>query len=180
MPASSQTAFGWLWTSRSASFHVALDAIWAAVLLTAALRVKKVEWETLMLLPHGAVIAIVDGEKFELYRNSGNEAAPDLSPVKAPKLDEHNRDSGARHISSSANPGHLLAEDSHIAAVVSWLNRQATGGEIKHLVIVAPARTLGEMRRRYDKQLEAVLLGELHKELIGRSGGDILTALQVN
>jgi hypothetical protein len=43
----------------------------------------------------------------------------------------------------------------------------------------APPRTLGEMRRRYDKQLEAVLLGELHKELIGRSGSDILAALQV-
>ena len=131
-----------------------------------------------MLLPHGAVIAVVDGEKFELYRNSGNEAVPNVSPLKAPKLDEHNRDSGARHISSSANPRQLIEADSHIAAVVSWLNRQATGGEIKHLIVVAPPRTLGEMRRRYDKQLEAVLLGELHKELIGRSGSDILAALQ--
>ncbi len=131
-----------------------------------------------MLLPHGTVVAVVDGEKLKLYRNSGNEVAPDLTPMSSPKLDEHNRDSGARHISSSANPGHLLEEDSHIAAVVSWLNRQVTGEEIKHLVVVAPPRTLGEMRRRYDKQLEAVLIGELAKELVGRSGCDILAALQ--
>ena len=62
--------------------------------------------------------------------------------------------------------------------MVSWLNRQVTGEEIKHLVVVAPPRTLGEMRRRYDKQLEAVLIGELAKELVGRSGCDILAALQ--
>lgn len=132
-----------------------------------------------MLLPHGAVVAVVDGNKLELYRNSGNEAAPELASMSSPKLDEHNKDSGARHISSSANPGHLLEEDSHIAAVVSWLNRQVTGGEIKHLVVVAPPRTLGEMRRRYDKQLEAILVGEVHKELIGRGGSDVLAALQV-
>lgn len=131
-----------------------------------------------MLLPHGAIVAVVDGEELELYRNGGNEAAPELAPMDAPKLDEHNKDSGARHISSSANPGHLLEEDSHIAAVVSWLNRQVTVGEIKHLVVVAPPRTLGEMRRRYEKQLEGVLIGELHKELIGQSGSDILTALR--
>lgn len=131
-----------------------------------------------MLLPHGTVVAVVDGEKLELYRNAGNEAAPDLAPLDAPKLDEHNRDAGARHLSSSANPGHLLEEDAHAAAVVGWLNQRVTSGEIKHLVVVAPPRTLGEMRRRYDKQLEAVLVHELHKELIGRSGSEILKALQ--
>ena len=32
-----------------------------------------------MLLPHGTVFAIVDGENFELYRNTGMEAAPRLT-----------------------------------------------------------------------------------------------------
>ena len=132
-----------------------------------------------MLLPHGAVVAVVDGEKLELYRNIGNEAAAELSRMDAPKLDEHNKGSGARHITSSANPGHLLGEDAHAAAVVGWLNQGATKGEIKHLVVVAPPRTLGEMRRHYDKQLEATLVGEVHKELIGRAGSDVLEALQV-
>lgn len=132
-----------------------------------------------MLLPHGAVVAVVDGEKLELYRNTGNEAAAELSRMDAPNLDEHNKGSGARHITSSANPGHLLGEDAHAAAVASWLNHGATKGEIKHLVVVAPPRTLGEMRRHYDKQLEAILVGEVHKELIGRGASDVLAALQV-
>jgi len=131
-----------------------------------------------MLLPHGAVVAVVDGEKFELYRNTGNEAAAELLRMDAPTLDKHNKGSGARHITSSANPGHLLGEDAHAAAVVGWLNQGAAKGQIKHLVVVAPPRTLGEMRRHYDKQLEAILLGEAHKELIGRSGSDVLAALQ--
>ena len=99
--------------------------------------------------------------------------------MDAPKLEEHNKGSGARHITSSANPGHLLNEDAHAAAVVGWLNQRATSGEIKHLVVVAPPRTLGEMRRHCDKQLEAILLGEAHKELMGRGGSDVLAALQV-
>ncbi len=132
-----------------------------------------------MLLPHGTIVAVVDGERFELHRNAGNESAPDLAPMHAPKLDEHNKNAGARHFSSSGNPaGHQLEEDSHAAAVVLWLNQQASTGDIKHLVIVAAPRTLGEMRRRYDKQLEAVLVRELGMELVGRTGPEILKALR--
>ncbi|MBY0567136.1 MAG: host attachment protein [Hyphomonadaceae bacterium] len=132
-----------------------------------------------MLLPHGTIIAVVDGERFELHRNTGNEAAPELAPMQAPKLDEHNKNAGAHHFSSSANPArHQLEEDSHAAAVVLWLDQQASRGEIEHLVIIAAPPTLGEMRRRYDKQLEAVLVHELDKELVGRTGPEILKALQ--
>lgn len=141
-------------------------------------RVRVFSWEKGMLLPHGTIVAVVDGEKFELHRNTGNEAVVELTRMEEVNLDEHNRDSGSRHITSSANPGHLLDEDAHAAAVVTWLNRQAVAGKIEHLVVVASPRTLGEMRRRYDKQLNAVLLGEVHKELIGRSGADILAALR--
>lgn len=132
-----------------------------------------------MLLPHGALVAVVDGAGLELYRNSGDEIAPELSLMKAPNLDEHNKDAGARHRSSSANPdGHQGEEDAHAAAVTDWLNQQVLTHNIAHLVVIAAPRTLGEMRRRYDKALEAVLIGELHKDLIGRPGQDIMAALQ--
>lgn len=132
-----------------------------------------------MLLPHGTVVAVVDGENLELFRNTGNEAAPDLSPMESPTIESHNKGAGARHHSSSANPtGHQLEEDSHAAAVADWLKQQVVGNKIAHLVVIAPPRTLGELRQRYDKSLEAVLLGEVHKELVGRSAQDILAALQ--
>jgi protein required for attachment to host cells len=125
------------------------------------------------------VIAVVDGEKFELHRNAGNEAAPEFVPMDVPKLHEHNRDSGARHISSAANPtGHLLDEDAHAAAVAVWLNQQVVARNIENLIVIAPPRSLGELRRHYDSALRNVLFRELDKEMTGRTGQDILEALR--
>jgi len=132
-----------------------------------------------MLLAHGTLIALVDGKQFELFRNAGNEAEPDLASMETPKLDEHNKGSGAHHYSSSGNPtGHLLDEDAHAAAVAGWLNQQVLDHKIEHLVVIAAPRTLGELRRHYHKQLENVLQGELSKDLIGKQGPEIIAALR--
>lgn len=132
-----------------------------------------------MLLPHGAIIALVDGAKFELYRNSGNEAEPELAPLPAVKLDEHNHGSGGRHYSSAGNPqASLQDEDAHAAGVAEWLNSQVLGHKIDKLVVIAAPRTLGELRKHYHKQTEAVLLGEFAKDMAGRKPEDILEALR--
>ena len=132
-----------------------------------------------MQLPHGAVVALVDGKHFELHRNSGDEANPDLSAIASPNLDESNKGGGAGRDSSSANPtGHQIDEDAHAAAVTQWLNQQVLGHKIAKLVIVASPRTLGEMRRHYHKQLEVALVADLSKDLIGKTGPDLIAALQ--
>lgn len=132
-----------------------------------------------MQLPHGAVIALIDGKGFELFRNSGNETAPVLAPMASPGLDEHNKGAGAGRESSSANPtGHQIDEDAHAAAAAEWLNRQVVAHKIEKLVIIASPRTLGEMRRHYHKQLQGALVAELAKDLIGRSAQDILATLR--
>jgi protein required for attachment to host cells len=131
-----------------------------------------------MLLPHGAIVAVVDGKRLELYRNGGNEATPVLAPLTSPKLDEHNKAAGAHHLSSSANPAKSqLGEDAHAAAVATWLNQQVAARSIEHLVVIAAPRTLGELRRHYAKALEGALIGELHKDLMGRGAHDVLQAL---
>ena len=132
-----------------------------------------------MLLPHGTVVAVVDGSKFNLFRNAGNEVAPELTPMASPKLDEHNKEAGSRHYSSPGNPtGHQLSEDAHAAAVAGWLNAEVVAHRVQHLVVIAAPRTLGELRRHYSKPVQGALVGELHKDLAGRSGKDILVALQ--
>lgn len=132
-----------------------------------------------MLLPHKAVVALVDGKKFELFRNIGNEATPELAEMAPPRLDEHNKGAGAHHYTSAGNPtGHLLEEDAHAAAVAEWLNSQVLAHKIEALVMIAAPRTLGELRRHYHKQLEHVLLCELDKDLNGKSGPDIIAALR--
>ena len=125
-----------------------------------------------MLLPHGTIVALVDGKNFELFRNAGNEAEPELVSEAAPKLDSHNH-SGASHHS----PSHV-SEDAHAIAAVDWLNSQVLGHKLDNLVVVATPRTLGELRKHYHKQLEAKLIGEIHKDLTGRQGREILEALR--
>lgn len=133
-----------------------------------------------MLLPHGTVIALADGENFELYRNSGNEAEPRLAPLPVPALDSRNH-SGVGHRSSNGNHADtLVAEDAHAAAIVQWLNGEVLGHRIEALVIIAPPRTLGEMRRHYHGQTAKAVLKELAKDLIGRKPPEILAALREN
>ena len=124
-------------------------------------------------------ISLVDGKKFELFRNTGKDSHPELSAVDAPRLDEHNMGSGARHHASSAEKsGHQQQEDAHAASVVNWLNHQVNANAIKDLVVIAPPRTLGEMRRHYSHALKAVLRDELHKEATGSSGREVLETLR--
>ena len=91
-----------------------------------------------MLLPHGAVIVLADGKAWEIYRNAGNEAAPELTALPVPHLVEQNHGSGTRHGSSSGNPsGHQLDEDAHAAAVAAWLNAKVASRQIEHAVVIA-------------------------------------------
>ncbi len=133
-----------------------------------------------MLLPHGTVIALVDGEEWALLRNAGNEAAPDLAELPVPLLDESNHSGGGgRHRSTASDPSpRQMQEDAHAAAVAEWLNQQVTAHEIEHLVVIAAPRTLGELRHHYAKPVAQVLIGEVAKDLIGRKADDVLAALR--
>lgn len=132
-----------------------------------------------MLLPHGTVVALVDGNNFELFRNTGTEAAPELSRQDSPALDTSNHSAGAHHESAKGSHGrHKEQEAVHAAAAAGWLNRQVLDHKIENLVVIAPPSTLGELRAHYHGELERTLLKELAKDLSGRQGPEILTALR--
>ena len=67
-----------------------------------------------MLLPHGTVIALVDGKHLELYRNGGNEAEPTFAALPAPMLDDHNHSGASHHSSAGNHDGHMVIEDAHV------------------------------------------------------------------
>lgn len=54
-----------------------------------------------MLLPKGATVAVADGEKFNLFRNTGDEANPALTAMPEPDIESVNKGSGSGHQSSS-------------------------------------------------------------------------------
>lgn len=130
-----------------------------------------------MLLPHGAVIAVVDGVKLHLYRNAGDDIRPALAAMDAPALHQHGTDAGKRHHSSTANPDeHRMEEDRNAAFAADWLNREVEAGHIPHLFVIAPPRTLGELRRHYSKTLKAKLLGDLARDLADHTIDEVQAA----
>lgn len=84
-----------------------------------------------MLSPHGAIVAVVEGRNLKRDRHGGAEAAPDLTPMAAPRPGDHTKDFGGRQDSDAANPaGHPFAEDAHAAIVAVWLDEQVPGQKI--------------------------------------------------
>jgi protein required for attachment to host cells len=134
-----------------------------------------------MLLPNNAYIAVADGEKLQLYRNDGDEAAPSLAAMQVPKVDGDNKGAGGGHASSSANPDDSQQnEDGFAAGIAAMLNQQVLAGHIEKLVVIAAPRTLGELRKHYHKTLSAKLLGEIAKDLTGHSLKDVEATLAAN
>ena len=118
-----------------------------------------------MRYPFDTTIAVTDGRSFRLFRNLGNEMEPRLEELPAPQLATPSQGATRQHHQGEPNPTDRdLAEHSHSAAVADWLNVQVTAGHIRRLMIVAPPRTLGALRPRYNSALRAKLLGELNRE----------------
>ena len=132
-----------------------------------------------MRIARGTIVAVADGENLNLFRNDGDEAAINLSALPPEQVDSSNAGSGARHSSSAANPDDSQqAEDGFSAGIVDILNRQVLDGNIDKLLIFAAPRTLGELRKRYHKNLSAILVGEIDKDLTGHTIKDIEKAVQ--
>ena len=129
-----------------------------------------------MILPKGALVAVVDGEKLVMFKNTGDHA-PELSALPTPTIGDGGSGSGG-HQSSSANPDDSTkAEDGFAAGVAATLNSQALTGAFDALLVIAAPKTLGELRKHWHKALEAKLVGEIAKDLTGQSTDHIATAI---
>lgn len=131
-----------------------------------------------MMLPRSTYVAVADGEKLNLFRNSGDEVSLKLTHVVHHAVGRDNQASRSRQ-NSPSNPGASQAsEDDFSASIVDYLNKEVLDGNIDGLVIVAAPRALGEMRKHYHKALTAKLLGEISKDLTGHSVADIELVLR--
>lgn len=131
-----------------------------------------------MNLPKGATVAVVDGEKFNLFRNDGDEAGLTLTAIAHDEGDGHHRNGNAGRHSSAANPdGGQDAEDGFSESVAQFLNKGVLEGRIAQLLVIAAPRTLGALRKQYHDKLTAALLGEIPKDLTGHAVGDVEKAV---
>ena len=145
-----------------------------------------------MRIPHDSYVLVADGAKMLFFRNEGDAEHPHLIVLAA----EQQGDAADRDIKTDqagrmpGNPGvgggstanetdyHQQAEDRFAADAAQRINRAALANEFEKLIIVAPARTLGELRKHYHKQVEGRIEAEIAKDLTGHPVAKIETILQ--
>lgn len=72
---------------------------------------------------------------------------------------------------------HQLEEDRFAAEAAELLKMRALANNFDSLIVVAPPRTLGELRKHYHKEVESRLKGEIDKDLTGHPIDEIEKAL---
>jgi protein required for attachment to host cells len=129
-----------------------------------------------MILPNGALVAVADGEQLVLFKNTGH-TDPVLTAIEVPAMPERVSGSSA-HRSSAANPDDdTQAEDGYAMGVAELLNSWSLDGKFEGLLVIAAPRTLGELRKHWHKDLQAKLIGEINKDLTGRTTEEIAAAI---
>ena len=131
-----------------------------------------------MNLPNGALVAVADGEKLSLFRNTGHNLDIQLKPMATPEIPERLSGAPGRR-SSEANPDNRTqAEDGFAMGVAEALNHMALTNKIEALAVVAAPKTLGQLRKHWHKALEEKLVGEIAKDLTGHSSDQIASAIE--
>jgi protein required for attachment to host cells len=143
-----------------------------------------------MQVPHNTVVVVADGKKMLFFRNEGDAAFPKLEVErKRETIDAKDRDqktdspgrafgvAGGRSAYEEVD-FHQLEEDRFAADTAEMLRKRALRNEFESLIIVAPPRTLGELRKHYHKEVEKRLAGEVPKDLTGHPVAEIEKILQ--
>jgi len=134
-----------------------------------------------MQVPHNSFVVVADGKKMLFFRNEGDSEYPKLEVErKRETSDAADRDQktdlagqapsgsgGAGYSSYQETDFHQLEENRFAAETAEMLRKRALSNDFESLIIVAPPKTLGELRKHYHKEVEKRLAGEIAKDLTG-------------
>ena len=133
-----------------------------------------------MQVPHRSFVVVADGEKMLFFRNEGDgeflKLEVERKRVQDNPPDRDQKSDQAGRAANSAGPGgstyeetdyHQLEIAKFAAETAEMLKKRALRNEFENLIIVAPPRTLGELRKHYHKEVEKRLAGEIAKDLTG-------------
>lgn len=132
-----------------------------------------------MRVPHEARVLVADGAKMLFFRNEGDGQYPDLKVLEASEqADPQDQEIKSGPAGRSNGPDgrgsamgeadfHDQSEQRFLADAADMLNRGALAGDYEKLIIVAPPRALGELRKHYHSEVESRLIQEVPKDLTG-------------
>jgi protein required for attachment to host cells len=146
-----------------------------------------------MRLPHNSFVVVADGEKMLFFRNEGDSEFPKLV-VERNRQQENPKDSdqktdeaGRSH--AGAGPGgnsygetdfHQLEKDRFAHEIADMLKRWALRNDLGELIVVAPPKTLSELRKHYHKEVQKRIVGEIPKDLTNMPVVEIEKALKAH
>ena len=132
-----------------------------------------------MRVPHNGFVLIADGKKSLFFRNEGDGDFPNLIVEHEdghpdPEDREIKSDAPGRAFSSVGDGRsayeepdfHQQEEDRFAAETAAVLTERALRNDYDSLIVVAPPRTLGELRKHYHKEVEKRLVAEVPKDLV--------------
>ncbi len=139
-----------------------------------------------MNIPNQALVVVGDGEKALFLRNMGSQ-----HELKLEVEDVFSHDNPATHEQGTDKPGrtpagasaarsameetdwHRLGEERFAGEIATTLYRLAHANKFEALVVVAPPKVLGNLRKAFHKEVVDRITAEVPKELTSHSVPDI-------
>jgi protein required for attachment to host cells len=143
-------------------------------------------------IPHRAIVFVGDGRKALFLRNEGDEKFPHLKtqavlehenpPAHSQGTDRPGRVSKASHSSHRSavetTDWHELEESRFARQVAAAAEQLIRSEQSTPLIVVAPPRTLAELRSAFHDDVKRRIIGELDKDLTKHPVGEIEKHLQ--
>src|SRR3712207_6664935 len=121
-----------------------------------------------MQVPHNSFVVVADGKKMLFFRNGGDAEYPKLEVERKreqenPADRDQRTDGPGRTFDASGGAGrsayqetdfHQLEEERFAAETAELLRKRALRNDFESLIIVAPPKTLGELRKHYHRSEE--------------------------
>ncbi|MDA9506466.1 host cell attachment protein [Bradyrhizobium sp. CCBAU 11386] len=138
-------------------------------------------------IPHRAIVFVGDGRKALFLRNEGNERSPNLKieavfeeenpPAHSQGSDRPGRVSKGSHSGQRSavamTDWHELEEGRFARQVAAAAERLLRSEHATSLIVVAPPRTLAELRSVFHDDVRRRIVGELDKDLTKHPVSDI-------
>jgi protein required for attachment to host cells len=133
---------------------------------------------THLKLAPGAWVVVGDGQKALFLTNEGDEKFPNLRRLSVelhddPPTHEQGCDAPGRAYSSVGSgrsaveetDWHEVEKERFAASIAGRINKAAQSAAFKQLVVVAPPKILGDLRREFTKETGTKILAEIPKDL---------------
>ncbi len=139
-----------------------------------------------MAIPHGALVLVADGKKMLFLRNQGDEEIIDLR-MEAHDQREDRKDGeikpdapgtgsprvGIGRDTMEETDFHQQEEDRWVKDAADELKKRALRNDFEALVVIAPPKALGVLRKELHKQVEKRIVATFNKEMTDRPIPDI-------